>query len=100
MSIPDDKGRWRVAPAPDGRGLPNEHKPRPPHRARGFWIFLAALLAVNILSVLVTAPSAHHRVKVPFSPYFPRQLEAGRVKSISSKGGKISTDERATDRGR
>jgi cell division protease FtsH len=88
-SMPDDKGRWRVAPAPDGRGLPDEHKPRPPHRGRGFWILLAVLLAVNVLSVLVTAPSAHRRVKVPFSPYFLRQLEAGRVKSISSKGSKI-----------
>jgi cell division protease FtsH len=88
-SMPDDKGRWRVAPAPDGRGLPDEHKPRPPHRVRGFWIFLAVLLSLNILSVLVTAPSAHRRVKVPFSPYFLHQLEAGRVKSISSKGSKI-----------
>jgi cell division protease FtsH len=88
-SMPDDKGRWRVAPAPDGRGLPDEHKPRPPHRVRGFWILLAVLLAVNVLSVLVTAPSAHRRVKVPFSPYFLRQLEAGRVKSISSRGSKI-----------
>jgi cell division protease FtsH len=88
-SMPDDKGRWRVAPAPDGRGLPDEHKPRPPHRVRGFWILLTVLLAVNVLSVLVTAPSAHRRVKVPFSPYFLRQLEAGRVKSISSKGSKI-----------
>jgi cell division protease FtsH len=88
-SLLRSKDRWRVTPAPDGRGTPDEHKPPPPHRSRGFWIFLAVLLAINILSVLVTAPSGHRRAKVPFSPYFLHQLEAGRVKSISAKGNKI-----------
>ena len=37
--MPRDKRGWRVAPAPDGRGMPEEHKPQPPHRLRGFWIF-------------------------------------------------------------
>jgi cell division protease FtsH len=87
--MPQDKGRWRVAPAPDGRGLPDEHKPRPPHRFRGFWIFLAILLAINFVSVLMAQPSGQPRVKVPFSPYFLRQVQAGRVKSISSKGDTI-----------
>jgi hypothetical protein len=41
-----------VAPAPDGRGTPEEHKPPPPHRLRGFWIAVIALLALNWLSVL------------------------------------------------
>jgi hypothetical protein len=31
--LPRDKQGWRVAPAPDGRGTPEEHQPRPPHRA-------------------------------------------------------------------
>ena len=39
--MPRDKQGWRVAPAPDGRGTPDEHKPRPPHRLRGFWLFVA-----------------------------------------------------------
>jgi hypothetical protein len=30
--MPRDKQGWRVAPAPDGRGTPEEHKPTPPHR--------------------------------------------------------------------
>src|SRR5690349_19096955 len=42
-----DKGRWRVAPAPDGRGMPDGPKPRPPHRWRGFWIVVAVVLAIN-----------------------------------------------------
>lgn len=45
--MPRSKGRWRVAPAPDGRGMPEEHKPRPPHRLRAFWIVFLVLLAVN-----------------------------------------------------
>ena len=84
-----DKGRWRVVPAPDGRGMPDEHKPKPPHRWRGFWIVVAGLLVINVLSVLMVR-SSQPRVKVPFSPYFLDQVGAGRVKSISSKGDTIS----------
>ena len=53
--MPQDKGRWRVAPAPDGRGLPDEHKPRPPHRLPWFWIVVLVFLAANWLSVLMTS---------------------------------------------
>jgi cell division protease FtsH len=88
--MPQDKGRWRVAPAPDGRGMPDEHKPRPPHRLRGFWIFVAALLLINVLSVVMSQRGGEPRVKVPFSPYFLRQVDAGQVKSISSKGDTIN----------
>jgi cell division protease FtsH len=88
--MPRDQQGWRVAPAPDGRGMPDQHKPRPPHRLRGFWIFVLVLLAVNWLSVLIFNPSSSQpRVKVPFSPYFLNQLEAGKIKSISSKTGAI-----------
>ncbi len=88
--MPRDKKGWRVAPAPDGRGMPEEQKPRPPHRWRGFWIFFLALLALNWLSVLVFQPSAQPRVTVPFSPYFLDQVAAGQVSSISSKSGTIN----------
>jgi cell division protease FtsH len=87
--MPSDKGRWRVAPAPDGRGMPDEHKPTPPHRLRGFWIFLLVLLAINWLALFMVRSSGQPRVKVPFSPYFLQQVEAGKVKSISSKGDTI-----------
>jgi cell division protease FtsH len=85
----EEKGRWRVVPAPDGRGMPDEHKPKPPHRWRGFWIVVALLLVINVLSVVMTR-SSHPRVKVPFSPYFLHQVEVGHVKAISSKGDTIS----------
>ena len=59
--MPQDKGGWRVAPAPDGRGMPQEHKARPPHRLRGFWIFVLVLLTINWLSVLLAQPSGQPR---------------------------------------
>ena len=85
----DDRG-WRVAPAPDGRGTPDQHKPLPPHRLRWFWIAVLVLLALNWAAVLMTANSGQPRVKVPFSPYFLDQVQAGKVESISSKGDTVS----------
>ena len=82
--MPQDEQGWRVAPAPDGRGMPEQHRSRPPHRLRGFWIFVIVLLAVNWLSVLIAQPGSQPRVPVPFSPYFLNQVNAGQVKSISS----------------
>ena len=87
--MPRDKQGWRVAPAPDGRGLPDEHRPTPPHRWRGVWYALVFLLVINWLSVLVAVPNGKTRVQVPFSPYFVRQLEMGHVKSITSTSGAI-----------
>ncbi len=87
--MPQDKGGWRVAPAPDGRGLPEEHKPAPPHRLRGFWIFFLVLLALNWIFVLLAQPAGQPRVKVPFSPYFLNQVQQGKVKSISSTSDTI-----------
>jgi cell division protease FtsH len=88
--MPRDKRGWRVAPAPDGRGMPEEQQPRPPHRWRGFWIFVVVLLAINWVSVLATEPSGQPRVKIPFSPFFLDQLSAGQVGSISSTSGAIN----------
>ncbi len=87
--MPHDKRGWRVAPAPDGRGMPEEHKPRPPHRWRAFWIFFIVLLALNWIFVLVAQPGSQPRVNVPFSPYFIQQVQAGQVKSISTKGDQV-----------
>jgi cell division protease FtsH len=87
--MPRDKRGWRVAPAPDGRGMPEQHKPPPPHRLRGFWIVLIVLLTVNWISVLAFQPSGQTRVKVPFSPYFLTQVQSGQVASIASKGDTV-----------
>src|ERR1700722_18467751 len=82
--MPQDEGGWRVSPAPDGRGTPEKHKPRPPHRWRGFWIFFVVLLAGNWLSALIAQPGGQSRVTVPFSPYFIQQVQTGNVRSINS----------------
>ncbi len=89
--LPRDKRGWQVAPSPDGRGMP-EHAPTgpPPHRMRGFWYFVLALIALNWLSVIFFQPSTgESRVTVPFSPYFLAQVKADRVESIASKGDTI-----------
>ncbi len=89
--LPRDKRGWQVSPAPDGRGMPEHANPGPPpHRMRGFWYFLLALVALNWLSVLFFEPSTgEERVTVPFSPYFLEQVKGGVVSSISSKGDTI-----------
>ncbi len=88
--MPQDQGGWRVAPAPDGRGTPQQHQPQPPHRLRGFWIVFAVLLIANWAIVLAAQPSSQPRVKVPFSPYFINAVKNHQVKSISSTSDQIN----------
>ena len=57
------------------------------HRSRGFIYFIVALLAINWLSVLFFEPPSQTRVTVPFSPYFISAVNAGEVKSLTTKGG-------------
>ncbi len=87
--MPRDKGGWQVAPAPDGRGMPEQPSGTPAHRRPWFLWFVLALLALNLLSVLLVQPGSEPRVTVPFSPYFLQRVEDGQVKSISSKGDTI-----------
>jgi cell division protease FtsH len=91
--LPRDKRGWHVAPAPDGRGMPQQTPTgRPPHRRPGFLWFIFILLALNWLSVLLFAPSSSNtekRVTVPFNPYFLAEVQAGQVKSISTKGDSV-----------
>jgi cell division protease FtsH len=50
---------------------------------------VAALLAFNLASVFLISPSGQQRVKIPFSPYFLTQVQAGRVSAIASRGDTI-----------
>jgi cell division protease FtsH len=86
--LPRDRRGWQVAPAPDGRGTPPSTQ-RPAHRTRGFIWFVVALLAVNWLLVLLAEPSGQPRVTVPFSPYFVKAVESGKVASITTKGDAV-----------
>src|ERR1700760_3847726 len=87
--MPRDERGWRVAPAPDGRGMPDLPARRPPHRSRWFVWLVGLLLALNFASVLLVAPGTQPRVKVPFSPYFVSAVQADRVASIASTGNTI-----------
>ena len=89
--MPRDKRGWHVAPAPDGRGMPEQTPTGPPaHRTRGFLWFVLALITLNWISVLFLQPSTgEQRVQIPFNPSFLDDTQAGHVKSISSKGDTI-----------
>ncbi|MHB1570777.1 MAG: ATP-dependent zinc metalloprotease FtsH, partial [Solirubrobacteraceae bacterium] len=87
--IPRDHRGWRVAPAPDGRGMPEQPRAKPPHRSRGFLMLVLALVAMNWAMLLLFSPAGQPRVSVPFSPFFVSEVQAGRVASIASKGDTI-----------
>ena len=69
--------------------MPEEHRPRSPHRLPWFWIVLLVVLLINWGAVLMTQSSGQTRAKVPFSPYFLNEVDAGNVASISSEGDTI-----------
>src|SRR3954449_4288075 len=77
---------WRVQPAPDGRGAPEEKRRSPFGGIGRRWVILVlVLLAVNFwISSLI--PSGHQRIRVPYTPTFVQQVQRGNVQDISSKG--------------
>ncbi|HWD10473.1 MAG TPA: ATP-dependent zinc metalloprotease FtsH, partial [Solirubrobacteraceae bacterium] len=89
--MPRDKRGWHVAPAPDGRGMPEQAPTGPPaHRRPGFLWFVAIIIALNWLSLLVFQPSSGQpRITVPFKPFFLQEVQSGQVRSISAKGDTI-----------
>ncbi len=89
--MPRDKRGWHVAPAPDGRGMPEQAPSGPPvHRRPSFLWFVLALIAINWLSVLFFRPTpSEPRVRIPFSPSFLASVQAGHVKSISTRGNTV-----------
>ena len=71
------------SPAPPGAAPPPR---RPPFRVGLAWIFLAlVLLAINVYAG-TRAMQPASRVRVPYSPFFLDQVNAGHVKDITSKG--------------
>jgi cell division protease FtsH len=88
---PDDDRRWRVEPAPDGRGAPPA--PRPPMfpRSRRFFAIIAGLLVLNFALAFFTG-NPPDRTQVPYSPFFLQQVQAGNVLEISARGETIQGD--------
>jgi cell division protease FtsH len=81
--------------APRGPRLP---KPQPPRFRIGWWIaWVVALLVVNYW-LASRATKQPERIRVPYSPFFLDQVNAGHVASITSKGttvqGTFTTTER------
>jgi cell division protease FtsH len=74
------------APPPAPRGSSPE---RPSFRPNARWILFAlALLAINVyVGSRSTQPSS--RLRVPYSPFFLEQVQAGHVEEITSKGTAI-----------
>jgi cell division protease FtsH len=71
------------SPAPRGAAPPPR---RPRFRVGVAWIFLAlVLLAINVYAG-TRAMQPASRVRVPYSPFFLDQVNAGHVKDITSKG--------------
>src|SRR3954471_8603713 len=80
---------WRVQPAPDGRGAPEEKRRSPFGGIGRRWVILVlVLLAVNFwISSLI--PSGHERVRVPYTPTFVQEIKGGNVEEISSRGATV-----------
>jgi cell division protease FtsH len=76
----------KAPPAPRG-STPSKPPPRFPI-SRGWIVFALVLFAVNFyLGSRATQP--HARVRIPYSPFFLNQVNAGHVKEITSKGTAI-----------
>jgi cell division protease FtsH len=77
---------WRVTPAPDGRGAPAKIP-----RGRGWWWFVAIVAALSAINYFGASSSLgpESRIRVPYLPTFVKQVDAGNVKSISSRGDSI-----------
>jgi cell division protease FtsH len=69
--------------APRGPRMPS---PSPPRFRWGWWVaWLVGLLAINFF-LARQATNAPPRVRVPYSPFFLKQVTSGHVASITSKG--------------
>ena len=89
---PPQKG-WKVTPAPDGRGEPPQQRHDGPLRRYGrpLLILSVVLLALNWYAASrVTGPP--ERLRIPYSPLFLSQVDAGNVESITSRLSTLQGD--------
>jgi cell division protease FtsH len=85
----DDQRKEAAGPPPSPRGSAPPRPRFPGFRPSRAWIIFAlALLALNFyVGSRATQPPS--RVRVPYSPFFLEQVNAGHVESITSKGTAI-----------
>ena len=74
----------RTARSPPGRAARRPAARRAACRAmpgmsRRFWLLVAVLLALNYIAVALFAPGRPETVRIPYSPTFLEQVEAGNV---------------------
>jgi cell division protease FtsH len=81
---------WRVQPAPDGRGAPEQEKPRSPFAGMGRrWLWIVLILLGLNFWITSLIPNGHERVRIPYTPTFVQEIKAGNVEEISSKGATV-----------
>ena len=80
---------WRIDPGPGGRGAPEGERPKPGRLGWRFLLLLAFLLAMNWWFVSTLPEPGPERVRIPYNPVFLKQVRAGNVKSIASKGATV-----------
>jgi cell division protease FtsH len=68
-----------------GPRLPQQ-QPQKPRIRWGWWIAWAAVLLIINFYAASRATKAAPRIRIPYSPYFLHQVEAGHVASITSQG--------------
>ena len=95
MAEKQDTSKRRVS----GSGSPSPGQPR--FRIGVWWIVLAlGLLVVNVVTGALTM-RGEERIRVPYSPFFLNQVNAGHVAEITSKGtavqGKFTEPQRYAD---
>ncbi len=88
MAEQDDNSAAETPP-PAPRGSSPAQPPRPWYRPSPRWIVL--LLAVLALDLFITTRvmEPESRARVPYSPFFLQQVQAGNVEEVTSKGTDI-----------
>ena len=88
-AMPRDEGGWQVAPAPDGRGMPEQHKPRPPHRLARLLDLRARAAGVELAVGAARAAARPAASDGAVQSVFLEAGAGGHVKSITTKGDTI-----------
>ncbi|GAA4626113.1 ATP-dependent zinc metalloprotease FtsH [Actinoallomurus vinaceus] len=84
----DPKTPWRSEGVPDRQGPqpPGQGRLRPPNRLWIFWLLLALIFGSSYLSAFMSGQKAE--ITVPYTE-FTKQVQAGNVKDIYTKGFSI-----------